>query len=240
MFIDNKYYAWYKQLVASKNRVLDCYTEKHHIIPRCMRGDDSVENLVVLTAREHYIAHLLLTKCVSKKYIGMVNSAYVMMALVKDSVQKREYRINSRLFETRKIKADAYKRAYQHTYEARQVISEKLKGVPKTPFTQEHKNNISKSSKGKVPWNVGVLGNKDSDETKEKKRVARNSGNWKLTESGVKAVQKANTGKVTCFDKELLTSAKVSIEQFKTDNRERYITFRSTEYKEKYKGAENA
>ena len=31
-----------------------------------------------------------------------------------------------------------------------------------------------------------------------------------------------------------------SIEAIETDNRERYITFRSTEYKEKYKGVENA
>lgn len=34
----------------------------HHIIPRCIGGTDSHENLVKLTAREHYIAHLLLTK----------------------------------------------------------------------------------------------------------------------------------------------------------------------------------
>jgi predicted transcriptional regulator len=38
------------------------YTEKHHILPRCLGGEESVDNIAVLTAREHYIAHLLLTK----------------------------------------------------------------------------------------------------------------------------------------------------------------------------------
>lgn len=38
----------------------NCYTEKHHVIPRCMGGSDNLYNLVALTAREHYVAHLLL------------------------------------------------------------------------------------------------------------------------------------------------------------------------------------
>ena len=62
MFLDNKYYKWYKELTSKQDRSLECYTEKHHIIPKSMGGLDTKENLVVLTAREHYIAHLLLTK----------------------------------------------------------------------------------------------------------------------------------------------------------------------------------
>ena len=45
-----------------KNRVLEGYVERHHIIPRCMGGSDDVENLVALTPEEHYLAHLLLMK----------------------------------------------------------------------------------------------------------------------------------------------------------------------------------
>lgn len=36
--------------------------EIHHIIPKCVGGSDSNYNLVKLTYREHFIAHLLLTK----------------------------------------------------------------------------------------------------------------------------------------------------------------------------------
>ena len=38
------------------------YTEKHHIVMRSMGGPDDPSNLVVLTGREHWIAHLLLHK----------------------------------------------------------------------------------------------------------------------------------------------------------------------------------
>lgn len=43
-------------------RRLEGYCEVHHIIPKCLGGEDNHSNLVVLTAREHYIAHWLLTK----------------------------------------------------------------------------------------------------------------------------------------------------------------------------------
>lgn len=38
------------------------YTERHHILPRCMQGDDNIDNLVFLTAKEHFVAHHLLCK----------------------------------------------------------------------------------------------------------------------------------------------------------------------------------
>lgn len=36
------------------------YMEHHHIIPKCMGGSDKDENLIWLTAEEHYIAHKIL------------------------------------------------------------------------------------------------------------------------------------------------------------------------------------
>ena len=45
-----------------KTRILEGYSEKHHIIPKCLGGNDNKENLVALTPEEHYIAHLLLVK----------------------------------------------------------------------------------------------------------------------------------------------------------------------------------
>ena len=46
----------------AKTRKIDGYTEKHHIIPRCLNGTDESENIVEVTPEEHYIAHLLLVK----------------------------------------------------------------------------------------------------------------------------------------------------------------------------------
>lgn len=38
------------------------YTELHHVVPRCLGGTDDIDNLVRLTAREHFVAHRLLAK----------------------------------------------------------------------------------------------------------------------------------------------------------------------------------
>jgi len=57
------YSSIYSSLISrAKDRSLSGYVENHHIIPRCMGGNDSSVNLVKLIAREHFIAHLLLVK----------------------------------------------------------------------------------------------------------------------------------------------------------------------------------
>lgn len=57
------YKKHYENLIKrSQNRKLDGYKEKHHIIPRCLGGADNEENLVNLTAEEHFVAHQLLVK----------------------------------------------------------------------------------------------------------------------------------------------------------------------------------
>ena len=66
----NKYYCRmnyeriYESIVArGKERVtVEGYSEHHHIIPRCLGGSDDKENLVTLTAEEHYVVHQLLVK----------------------------------------------------------------------------------------------------------------------------------------------------------------------------------
>lgn len=46
--------------------------EKHHIIPKSLGGNNSKENIVILTFKEHFVCHLLLTKmCDSKDSIKM-------------------------------------------------------------------------------------------------------------------------------------------------------------------------
>ena len=68
----------------------DLYTEEHHIIPSCMGGSDSPENLVRLTAREHFIVHRLL----SKIYPDNARLAYAilfMSRLQNRKIYSREY-----------------------------------------------------------------------------------------------------------------------------------------------------
>lgn len=72
IFINNKYQKWYDQLINNaKNRApMDNeYYETHHIVPKSFLGTDDPENLVKLTAREHFIAHLFLAKIYGGKMI---------------------------------------------------------------------------------------------------------------------------------------------------------------------------
>ncbi len=51
------------------------YIEKHHKVPKSFEGADTTANLIKLTGREHYIAHLLLHKA----FKGKMSTAFLFM-----------------------------------------------------------------------------------------------------------------------------------------------------------------
>lgn len=61
-----------------KIRLLEDYTELHHITPRCLGGSDDYVNLVRLTPEEHYLAHLLLVK-IYPNNLSLVYAAQMMI-----------------------------------------------------------------------------------------------------------------------------------------------------------------
>lgn len=71
MFTDNKYKTIYEDFVGerklrrSRKVTANVPYEKHHIVPKSLGGSDSEDNIVTLTPREHYFAHLLLVKITS-------------------------------------------------------------------------------------------------------------------------------------------------------------------------------
>lgn len=103
IFIDNKYTSTYYRIIErSKNRNIFGYTEKHHIIPKSLGGTNSKTNIVVLTAREHYLCHLLLTKMTTgKNRIRMIHAAVAFTSWASKR-HERTIKINSRIFQTLK------------------------------------------------------------------------------------------------------------------------------------------
>jgi hypothetical protein len=73
---------------ALKNQSIDGYSEKHHIIPRSMGGGDELSNIIVLTLRQHYIAHWMLWKT----YGGKMAVAFDYM----NGIKKYGYRLTGR------------------------------------------------------------------------------------------------------------------------------------------------
>jgi hypothetical protein len=69
------YQAIYNQLIErARNRTLDQYSERHHVVPSCMQGSDDATNIVRLTPEEHFVAHQLLVKIYPDSF-GLVLAA---------------------------------------------------------------------------------------------------------------------------------------------------------------------
>jgi hypothetical protein len=100
IFINNKYTSvYYKIIERSRNRKISGYTEKHHIIPKSLGGTNEPSNLVRLTAREHYICHVLLTRMTeNNNKAKMVHAAAAFICWTSKN-HARAIKINSRVFE---------------------------------------------------------------------------------------------------------------------------------------------
>jgi len=67
----------------ARKRTLHGYTERHHVVPKCLGGTNDSANLVDLTPEEHYFAHQLLVKLYDNP--SLVNAA--LMMTVESSTQ---------------------------------------------------------------------------------------------------------------------------------------------------------
>ena len=119
----------YNQLISrAQNRELTCYTEKHHIIPKCMGGGDKIENIAVLTAREHFLAHKLLVEIYPNNY-ELLWALWLMAIGKKRMKSSNPYKVTGREYEKLKIR-----------------FSESRK----KPITKHHKRKIAKANGKKV------------------------------------------------------------------------------------------
>lgn len=162
MFLQNKYTIWYNNIInnaLSRTLSKDNYTEKHHIIPKCLGGIDSKSNLVKLTAKEHFICHLLLTKMLEG--IGKHKMIYAANRLLSVSKNHQRYKINSTTYQYLKKKASIAKSIDQtgklQTPESNKKRSNTLRGRPGYQRTPEiiAKMQATKKANPQVPWNKG-------------------------------------------------------------------------------------
>jgi hypothetical protein len=79
------------------------YYERHHIIPKCLGGTNDDVNLVLLTAREHFICHQLLCDIYPNNRL-LIHALWLMINGFKSKSQTRDYKVSSRIYEQLKIK----------------------------------------------------------------------------------------------------------------------------------------
>ncbi len=92
----------------ARNRTLSGYSEKHHVIPRCLGGSNHPDNLVRLTGSEHFLAHLLLVK-MYPTHSGLAYAAHMMTV---SSLEHGPGRLSNKRYDwlRRKISSEAKKR----------------------------------------------------------------------------------------------------------------------------------
>ena len=140
-----------KAKLEKRKKGFGIYYDAHHIIPKCMGGsgdprNTNHENIVLLTVREHYLAHWLLHRSFPKN-IKLVYAFHKMSMRDKGSLIKNNRAID----------------------EAKQAYIEALKN--RIPWNKGKKfpglTNSGSFHKGMITWNKGTL---KKEETREIQR----------------------------------------------------------------------
>jgi len=161
MYLQNKYSCYYYSIInRAKSRDLskEIYTETHHVIPKSLGGDNTKENLVKLTAREHFICHLLLPRMLTG--IAKRNMTFAIWSMLNrdHSKQRSRHKVNSHTYQRLKIQV-AIASSQLHkgkivSKETRAKMSNSRKkhsGPNKgTAMSIEQKQKLSVAHKGKI------------------------------------------------------------------------------------------
>ena len=165
------YFKIYENLIldAKFKPKHDDYKETHHIVPKCMGGDDSKENLIKLTARQHYLAHWLLYKMYRTP--SLVHAWHTMSRIGKGQDKRK---LNSHLFEyckrernkvlsskytgtgnnfygkthSKETKQKLSKIHSKKCYKTKEQIDEWVESVAKKPKSKYHKDKIGRKGFG--------------------------------------------------------------------------------------------
>ena len=161
----------------AKNRVLpkEVYTERHHIIPRCMGGSNDKSNLVDLTAKEHFIVHKLLVMIFPGN--NSLFDAFWCMSNMNNTMG-RNYRVGAREFN--RIRNEYSK-----------IQSERLKGEGNPFFNKTHNEDSISKMKAAAKHRPT-----QSEETKYKRSVSlkghKNNLGVKHTDKSIESFRDSN------------------------------------------------
>lgn len=170
------YHEIYNKLIhhaQQRNLPEGVYVERHHILPKCLGGDNTNTNLVSLTGREHYIAHLLLWKMypLNKKILF----AFKMMCTATNNGKRNTF-TTSRFYERARIEFKEHLKNLPE--EIRNKISAALKGRKQSPESVEKRRQTR--LKNNKPRSAQAIENH-----KAAVKRLRESG-WKPNTSGFK------------------------------------------------------
>ncbi len=176
LFIENKYTRWYFAIVSTRpqrSKVSD-YFESHHIIPRALGGSNEKPNLVLLTAREHFVVHWLLTKmCIDPEHKRKM--LYAISAFRGRGTNNKQQRIFSSFeYSVLRRKHNEAFRGENHPLFGKKHSSEHVRKISEGNSgkirTEEHKANYRKPKTSQHTANISsaLMGHEVTAETRSK------------------------------------------------------------------------
>ncbi len=176
MFKDNKYTKYYTLLTnRAKNRILTEYTERHHIIPQSLGGSNDKDNLVDLTAREHFICHWLLIKMTEGDNRGKMLYALNGMKAENKYQQRYSSAITARVYERYRIE---HAKNHSETMKGRippnkgRKMSDEQKALLRERAKANHASGKIYSEESQRKRLEKLKNYKHSEETKKKQSMA--------------------------------------------------------------------
>ena len=85
---------------ANREKGVETYYEKHHIVPRCIGGSNEKSNMVLLTAKEHFLCHKILTYIYKES--KQLAFAFIAICNVRNKGQVHRYTPTSREYQQAK------------------------------------------------------------------------------------------------------------------------------------------
>jgi hypothetical protein len=176
MFKENKYTKYYTLLTnRAKGRVLKSYTERHHIVPQSLGGSNNKDNLVDLTAREHFICHWLLIKMTEGENRNKMLYALNGMKAENKYQQRYSSAITSRVYERYRIE---HAKNHSERMKGKKAWNKgrKLEGEELEQHrqrTQNRKIDPVKQALGQQKRLNKIIGQRRSEETKLKMSIAK-------------------------------------------------------------------
>jgi len=195
MYLHNKYTRIYYQIVErAKNRIISGYTENHHIIPKSLGGSNKKDNIVALTAREHFICHWLLTKMTTDD--NQRKMAYACKRMMTANSGQKRYKVTGRKYQLLRTQMNSMLKGRVFTDEWKNKLKlsaqKRAKNIPDSERTMRAEGiaQRNKNRKGeKRPWMQGdknyfyhnkflgeqnhFFGKKHSSETLEKLKIPK-------------------------------------------------------------------
>ena len=210
------------------------YYEEHHIIMRSMSGADDKSNKILLTAKEHYIAHYLLWMIYRNN-----KTALAFLYMCNDG-NKTNLKISSRVYnvireECAKISSNTLKNMWKDPEMRKKLsISNSIKNKGRK-HTIESRKNMSDAHKGYKQSQetidkrvLKLKGQKRTQETKDK--ISSKNKGRKYSDNTLKNMSDAAKNRKLSEDTKIKMSIKISISKKKPRVKFKLISPDNSEY----------